>query len=243
MAGRIVLHKLSKLTWQPWLWPLHWRALLAGALCYLLLPLMPLPAWQLPWQQEDPASTDKMANNIRQFHQQYGEAGWPALRAQLALNRLAAYQAMLSAEQSTFASQRRDSRWAEATEFVIDHVSQDVSQHQLQLLAVECRNNLCQLSLAAPEGLTTAFQQKVLQLAGTLKTAGLEYHQLQQQRQRLILELKSDKPLQFSWWQQWRLQPAAKAHWQADIKHWLHAVAEQPPEPAPEDANIKGAQP
>lgn len=213
-------------------WPLHWRAALAGVLLYWLCPLAPLPAWQWPSVPAEAAQQAAQVEKISQFQQQYGEAGWPALRAQLALNRLAAYEAQLSAEQITFASQRRDSGWAEATEFIIDHVSKDVSNNQLQLQRLECRNNLCQLAIAAPQGLTPAFQAQILKLAGALKTAGLEYHALKQQRQQLVLELKSDKALQFSWWQRWRLNPSAKADWQSEIKAWLHTVAVQPPEPA-----------
>lgn len=217
-------------------WPLHWRAALAGVLIYWLCPLAPLPAWQWPWASAEASQQAVQVEKISQFQQQYGEAGWPALRAQLALNRLAAYEAELTAAQITFASQRRDSGWAEATEFIIDHVSKDISNNQLQLQRLECRNNLCQLAIAAPQGLTPAFQAQILKLAGASKTAGLEYHALKQQRQQLVLELKSDKTLQFSWWQRWRLNPADKALWIHEIKTWLHSVAVQPPEPAGEDS-------
>lgn len=223
------------------------RATLAGMLCYLLLPLYSIPQWQ--WQQsitseiqptttavssEQSAQRTDLASaalaKIAAFHQQYGDAGWPALRAQLALNRLSAYEAELRARQQDFHNQLRDDRWAEATEYIIRHVSQ--SDQALALQSCECRNNLCALEFAAPAGLTPTLQRQVLQLASALKTAGLEYHQVKLQATTLRLELRSDKALVFYFWQRWQLEPAAKAQWQGDIREWLARVAIQPPEPA-----------
>jgi len=222
---------------QPW--PLPLRALFIGMLLYLLLPIYGLPTWQ--WQGNDvpDAELSRQLNKITDFHQQYGDSGWPALRAQLQLNRLAAYEAELTARQSSFATQLRDDNWAEATEFIIQHVSQNIKAGDqvggkaggLALQRCECRNNLCALAFTAPEGLTPALQAQVLQLASALKTAGLEYHQLKQQRQTLHLELKSDKTLVFYFWQRWQLAPRAKAQWQQQIRDWLALVATQPAEP------------
>lgn len=214
---------------QPW--PLPLRALFIGMLLYLLLPVYGLPTWQ--WQGTDvpEAELSSQLGKITDFHQQYGDSGWPALRAQLQLNRLAAYEAELTARQSSFATQLRDDNWAEATEFIIQHVSQNIKAGGLALQRCECRNNLCALAFTAPEGLTPALQAQVLQLASALKTAGLEYHQLKQQRQTLHLELKSDKALVFYFWQRWQLAPSAKAQWQQQIRDWLSLVATQPAEP------------
>lgn len=199
----------------------RWRLLLLGAALYLLSPFLQTPYWQLQLFTQSSAETSLEVKKIVNFYQQYGDAALPALQAQLQLEKLRQLELQLIADQSDFASQSRDDKWAEATEFMIAHLAQSVTENQLRILDSECRNNLCRIEIHAPKGLTPDFQALVLKYASTLKRGDLEFQDLVPGKDRILLELKSDKKLKYGYWASRRLEPAAKAQWQQQVKAWL----------------------
>lgn len=198
-----------------------WRLALLGAAIYLLLPLSVTPIWQLQLLTAKDAETEAPLKSLLKFYQKHGEAVLPALQAQLELDKLRRLEQQLIAENATFSSQSRDEKWAEATEFMIAHLAQSVTDNQLRILDSECRNNLCRIELYAPKGLTPDFQALVLKYASTLKRGDLEFQDLVPGKDRILLELKSDKKLKYGFWASRRLEPAEKAQWQQDVRAWL----------------------
>jgi|GEM_PF-1643465 len=202
----------------------RWRLGLLGAALYLLLPLSVTPYWQLQLLSEKSAATEPTLKSLLAFYQKHGEAVLPALQAQLELDKLRRLEQQLIADNATFSSQARDDKWAEATEFMIAHLAQNVTDNQLRILDSECRNNLCRIELYAPKGLTPQFQALVLKYASTLKRGDLEFHDLVPGKDRIMLELKSDKKLQYGFWASRQLEPAEKAQWREEIRAWLQPV-------------------
>lgn len=201
--------------------PYHFRAAAAGVCLYLLWPFAHAPQWQWQalWQSE--AETATALAPLLSFYAKYGEQALPALQAQLELNKLRDLELSLIADNATFSAQSRDDNWAEATEFMIAHVAQSVSANELRIYSSECRNNLCRIEIAAPQGLTAEFRALVLKYAATLKAGDLEFHDLKEGKDRLMLELKSDKRLQYGYFAERALQPAAREQWLAEVKTWL----------------------
>lgn len=199
-----------------------WRLALLGAALYLLLPLSVTPIWQLQLLTAKTAETEPPLKSLLAFYQKHGEAVLPALQAQLELDKLRRLEQQLIADNATFSSQARDDKWAEATEFMIAHLAQNVTDNQLRILDSECRNNLCRIELYAPKGLTPEFQAMVLKYASTLKRGDLEFHDLVPGKDRIMLELKSDKKLKYGFWASRQLEPAEKAQWREDIRAWLN---------------------
>ncbi len=202
----------------------RWRLAALGAASYLLLPLWVTPIWQLELLTASPAATQPPLQSLLAFYQQHGNAVLPALQAQLELDKLSRLEQQLLLENATFSAQTRDEKWAEATEFMIAYLAQNVTENQLRILDAECRNNLCQIELYAPKGLTPEFQALVLKYASTLKRGDLEFHNLVPGNNRIMLELKSDKKLKFGFWITRQLEPAAKSIWQQQIKSWLQPM-------------------
>lgn len=200
----------------------RWRLVLMGAALYLLFPLFQTPYWQLQLLTTDQADSELKLKSLLAFYQQHGEAALPALQAQLQLDQLRHYEQKLIADNQTFSAQSRDDKWAEATEFMIAHLAQSVTENQLRILDSECRNNLCRIEIYAPKGLTPEFQALVLKYASTLKRGDLEFQDLVPGKDRILLELKSDKKLKYGYWATRTLEPAAKVQWQQDVKAWLH---------------------
>lgn len=201
--------------------PIKFRALAAGACLYLLWPFAHAPQWQWQalWQSE--AETATMLAPLLSFYSKFGDSMLPALNAQLELNKLRDLELALIADNAEFSAQSRDDHWADATEFMIAHVAQDVGANSLRIYDSECRNNLCRIELAAPNGLTTEFRALVLKFAATLKAGDLEFHDLQEGKDRIMLELKSDKRLQYGYFEERALKPAAREQWLAEVKAWL----------------------
>ena len=196
-----------------------WRLLLLGMAFYLLFPLFALPKWQLEYWQDAP-NTSLSLQPVLNFYQQHGPAMMPALAAQLELDKLQRYEQQLSAAQADFSDQLRDHGWAGATEFLLTHLAANLEQ-PLLLHKSECRNNLCQLRVDAPNGLNPAFQRQILTFASTLKTANLEFKQLVPGQGTILLEFQSDKKLRFRFWQEWQLRSAVPTPWQQEIQFWL----------------------
>lgn len=215
----------------------RWRLFLLGAACYLLNPLWQTPYWQLQLLSKSPAETSLELTSVLDFYQQHGDAALPALQAQLQLDKLRQQELQLMAENATFSSQSRDEKWAEATEFMIAHLAQSVTGNELRILDSECRNNLCQIELHAPKGLTPEFQAMVLKYASTLKAGDLEFQNLVPGQDRILLELKSDKKLKHGFWTTRRLEPVEKALWQQQVRTWLH------PKPAAATTEADSKQP
>lgn len=204
---------------------LSWRRLLViGAAIYLLAPLLPMPWWQLQLATQGQASAKTSMTKLIDFYQQHGEAMLPALSAQLQLDQLSALAARYEAEQADFSAQSRDKHWAEATEFLIQHLAANQAGEPLALAEVECRNTLCRLEITTDVGLTPQIQQRVLKLASSLKTADLEFQDLTPGRTELVLLFKSSKALKLGFFAQRQLNPPQKAIWQDSIKHWLYPV-------------------
>ncbi len=201
--------------------PLHYRALAAGVCAYLLWPFAHAPKWQWQalWQSE--AETAAALAPLMSFYTKYSEPALPALNAQLELNKLRDLELSLIADNAEFSDQSRDENWAEATEFMIAHVAQNVGANELRIYDSECRNNLCRIELAAPKGLNPEFRALVLKYAATLKAGDLEFHDLQEGKDRILLELKSDKRLQYSYFEERALKPAVREQWLAEVKAWL----------------------
>jgi hypothetical protein len=201
--------------------PMKHRALAAGVCLYLLWPFAHAPQWQWQslWQSE--AETATALAPLLSFYTKYGEPVLPALTAQLELNKLRDAELALMAQNAEFSDQARDDNWAEATEFMIAHVAQNVGANQLRIYDSECRNNLCRIELAAPQGLTKEFRALVLKFAGTLKAGDLEFNDLQEGNDRLMLEMKSDKRLKYGFFAERALKPAAREQWLAEVKTWL----------------------
>lgn len=201
--------------------PLRYRALAAGVCAYLLWPFAHAPQWQWQalWQSETETATALAP--LMSFYTKYGEAALPALNAQLELNKLRDLELSLIADNAEFSDQSRDENWAEATEFMIAHVAQNVGANELRIYDSECRNNLCRIELAAPNGLNPEFRALVLKYAATLKAGDLEFHDLKEGKDRIMLELKSDKRLQYGYFQERALKPAAREQWLAEVKAWL----------------------
>lgn len=214
LLSRQWLHSLQQLP--------RWRLAALGAALYLLLPLGVTPSWQLQLLTQDKTESAPRLQSLLAFYQQYGAPVLPALEAQLALDKLQQLEQQLIADNATFSSQSRDDKWAEATEFMIAHLAQSVTDNQLRILDAECRNNLCQIDLYAPNGLTPEFQALVLKYASTLKRGDLEFKDLVPGKGRLRLELKSDKKLKYGYWASRKLEPAAKQQWQQQVKSWLY---------------------
>lgn len=219
---------LQELSWR--------RLLLIGAAVYLLVPLLPTPWWQLQLAVQGQASANSTLNKLTDFYQQQGEAMLPALSAQLRLDQLSALAARYEAEQAEFSAQSRDQNWAEATEFLIQHLAANQTEEPLTLADVECRNTLCRVEIITAAGLTPQIQQRVLKLAGSLKTADLEFQDLTPSRTELVLLFKSSKALKLGFFAERRLNPAEKAAWQQSIKNWLYPV---PADPANASAEAK----
>lgn len=208
-----------------------WRLAALGAAFYLLMPLSVTPTWQLQLLTAKPAETEAPLKPLLAFYQKHGEAVLPALQAQLELDKLRRLEQQLIADNATFSSQARDDKWAEATEFMIAHLAQNVTDNQLRILDSECRNNLCRIELYAPKGLTSQFQAMVLKYAATLKRGDLEFHDLVPGKDRIMLELKSDKKLKYGFWASRQLEPAEKVQWREDVRAWLNpAPAASTPE-------------
>lgn len=201
--------------------PLKFRALAAGVCTYLLWPFAHAPHWQWQalWQSE--AETAAALAPLMSFYTKYSELALPALNAQLELNKLRDLELSLIAANADFADQDRDDNWAEATEFMIAHVAQNVGANELRIYDSECRNNLCRIELAAPQGLNPQFRALVLKYAATLKAGDLEFHDLKEGKDRIMLELKSDKRLQYGYFEERALKPAAREQWLAEVKAWL----------------------
>ena len=201
--------------------PMKHRALAAGVCLYLLWPFAHAPQWQWQslWQSE--AETATALAPLLSFYSKYGEQALPALQAQLELNKLRDLELSLIADNAEFSDQSRDDNWAEATEFMIAHVAQNVSANELRIYDSECRNNLCRIELAAPKGLDAEFRALVLKYAATLKAGDLEFHDLQEGKDRIMLELKSDKRLQYGFFAERALKPTEREQWLAEVKAWL----------------------
>jgi hypothetical protein len=203
----------------------RWRLAALGAALYLLLPLSVTPYWQLQLLTAQPGETEQPLKSVLAFYQKHGDAVLPVLDAQLELDKLSRFEQQLIAANSTFSSQARDDKWAEATEFMIAHLAQSVTDNQLRILDSECRNNLCRIELYAPKGLTPEFQALVLKYASTLKRGDLEFQDLVPGKDRILLELKSDKKLKYGYWASRKLEPAAKAQWQQQVRTWLNPAS------------------
>ena len=121
----------------------RWRLAAVGAALYLLLPLSVTPYWQLQLLTSQAAETEPPLKSLLEFYQQHGAEVLPAIQAQLELDKLRRLEQQLIADNATFSSQARDDKWAEATEFMIAHLAQNVTDNQLRILDSECRNNLC----------------------------------------------------------------------------------------------------
>ncbi len=199
----------------------YWRYLLVGALCYLFWPWAKAPTWQLDalLQSEQEIQTD-FAPLLR-FYKKFGDAALPALAAQTELNKLRDFERELIAANADFYAQARDDKWATASEFVIAHVATDVSKNQLRIFDTECRNNLCRIEIAAPQGLTKDLSALILQFAGTLKAGDLEFNQLIEDGDRIVLEVKAGKRLKYNFIDQWLLTPKAREQWLAEVGEWL----------------------
>lgn len=216
---------------------LSWRQLVAlGAALYLLCPLWPTPWWQLQLLGQDQQTASSELQLLTAFYQQHGDAMLPALVAQLQLDKLTALAAAYQADNAEFSAQSRDPHWAEATEFLIQHLAANQSNSALPLKEVECRNTLCQVQILTSTGLTPALQQRIVKLAASLKTADLEFKDLTQRRTELVLLFQSSKALKLGFFAERRLNPAQKAVWLAEIKQWLYP---QMPKTAP----TEGAKP
>lgn len=196
-------------------------AILVGVLLYLWLPLFSAPDWLVQLNGLSSEAQQQELKELNRFYKKYGEAALPALNAQLELDKLRRLEQKLIDDNKNFDDQDRDELWAEATEFMIAHLTQNVANNQLRLLDSECRNNLCRMVLEAPKGLTPEYRAVVLKLAGSLKTGDLEFQQLTEGNKRITLELKSDKRLKYGYFAQKKLNPPQKAQWQAEIKTWL----------------------
>lgn len=196
-------------------------AILVGVLLYLWLPLFSAPDWLVQLNGLSSEAQQQELKTLNRFYKKYGEAALPALNAQLELDKLRRLEQKLIDDNKNFDDQDRDELWAEATEFMIAHLTQNVANNQLRLLDSECRNNLCRMVLEAPKGLTPEYRAVVLKLAASLKTGDLEFQQLTEGNKRITLELKSDKRLKYGYFAQKKLNPPQKAQWQAEIKTWL----------------------
>ncbi len=222
LRARLVLARpqlktlLQELSWR--------RLLLIGAAIYSLAPVLPTPWWQLQLATQNQTAANPPLTKLTDFYQQHGEAMLPALSAQLQLDQLARLAARYEAEQAEFSAQSRDKHWAEATEFLIQHLAANQAGEPLALAEVECRNTLCRLEITTDAGLTPQIQQRVLKLAGSLKTADLEFQDLTPGRTELVLLFKSSKALKLGFFAQRQLNPPEKALWQQSIKHWLYPV-------------------
>lgn len=202
--------------------PLHWRACLAGALCYLLLPLAPVPTWQYQLWFADPAETTAFVDAVQGFVTRHGEQSLPILAAQRQLDAHSQLQAEFESQYQSFATQRRDEGWAEATEFVVKYVAER-QPSGLSLSKVECRNTLCRLQIAAPDGLTSALSAAITQLVAVLKANSLEFADLKVSQQQVMIELRSDKRMQLSFFEEWRARPAERSDWINTVNTWLNA--------------------
>lgn len=196
-------------------------ASLGGVLLYLCLPLFSAPDWLVQLNSFSSEQQQQQLKILNRFYKKYGDAALPALHAQLELDKLRRFEQQLIDDNKNFDDQDRDELWAEATEFMIAHLTQNVANNQLRLLDSECRNNLCRMVLEAPKGLTPEYRALVLKLAGSLKTGDLEFQQLTEGNKRITLELKSDKRLKYGYFANKKLNPPQKAQWQAEIKTWL----------------------
>ena len=200
----------------------RWRLAFVGAALYLLFPLLHTPIWQLQLLMNPAVETEPKLKLLEAFYQKHGDAVLPVLQAQLQLQQLHQYEQQLIANNQSFSAQSRDDQWAEATEFMIAHLAQSVTENQLRILDSECRNNLCRIEIYAPKGLTPEFQALVLKYASTLKRGDLEFQDLVPGTDRILLELKSDKKLKYGYWATRTLEPAAKVQWQQTVRAWLH---------------------
>lgn len=199
----------------------YWRYLVLGSACYLVIPWAKAPEWQITalWQSEQ--QTNDAFKPLLKFYSTYGDSAFAALQAQLELNKLRDYEHELIRQNKEFADQERDDKWATASEFVIAHVATSVSQNKLRIYDAECRNNLCQIEIAAPNGLDKQLSQLILQFASTLKAGDLEFNQLIEENDRILLEVKSGKRLKYGYFDELRLAPAAREQWLAEVGAWL----------------------
>ncbi len=229
ISGQQCFQLLTQLSWP--------RLCGLGAALYLLLPLLATPWWQLELLSMDKVTAQAQLKTVTEFYQQQGDAMLPALTAQLKLDRLAVLYESYQAENKEFSAQSRDQHWAEATEFLIQHLAKNQSGEPLPLQDIECRNTLCRLEVKTVAGLTPALQQRVLKLAASLKTADLEFQDLTPARTELVLLFKSSKALKLGFFAERKLNPPEKALWLADIKQWLYPTASAEP------ATTAGAKP
>jgi hypothetical protein len=199
----------------------YWRFIVLGSACYLVIPWAKAPEWQLTalWQSEQEVAD--AFKPLLKFYKKHGDEVLPALQAQLELNKLRDYERELIAENAEFSDQSRDEQWATASEFVIAHVATDVSKNELRIYDAECRNNLCQIEIAAPKGLTKELSQLILTFASTLKAGDLEFNQLLEEGDRIVLEVKAGKRLKYNFIDEWLLKPNAREEWLAEVGAWL----------------------
>jgi len=99
------------------------RFIAVGALAYLLWPWLQLAPWQYQlWLKSTPSQQQALQATVA-FDTGYGAAALPALVARIELNQLSANVAALEANYAEFSAQSRDQGWAEASEFLIQHIA------------------------------------------------------------------------------------------------------------------------
>lgn len=201
------------------------RFIAVGVLAYLLWPWLQLAPWQYQLWLKSTASQLQALQPTVEFVERYGATALPALVARVELNQLSAKVAALEANYAEFSAQSRDEGWAEASEFLIQHIATS-QPTPLTLSRIECRNTLCQLDIQLGKaGLDGRNRQRILQLAATLKAADLEYQQLDVTPSAVVLQLKSTKAYLLPWWRRWQVDASEQARWLEDIRRWLSPVA------------------
>lgn len=202
--------------------PLKYRAAVAGALAYLLWPWANPASWQYQQLWLDEAQTAPAVKALTRFHKKYGDDAMPVLNAQLELNHSRAIEDRLTAKYAQFSDQSRDDGWAEATEFVIQYVVENTLKNKITLLDSECRNTMCRIEVATPEGLTKALNKQITVLAGTLKANELEFNNLIERKKSVLIEFKSDKRMKFGFIEERIARPAARKEWTDTVNTWLN---------------------
>lgn len=197
------------------------RYITVGVLAYLLWPWLQLAPWQYQLWLKSTSSQQQALQATADFVERYGVAALPPLVARVELNALSAKVAALEANYAEFSDQSRDHGWADASEFLIQHIAKAQSS-PLTLSRVECRNTLCQIDIQlGRSGLDDRHRQRILQLAATLKAGDLEYQQLDVTRDAVVLQLKSSKAYLLPWWQRWQVSSSEQARWLEDIRLWV----------------------
>lgn len=202
--------------------PLKYRAAVAGALAYLLWPWANPPLWQYQQLWQDHAASAPAVNTLASFYKKYGDEAMPVLNAQLLLNQSRATEDRLTAKYAQFSDQSRDDGWAEATEFVINYVVENTLKNKITLLDSECRNTMCRIEVATPEGLNKALNKHIAVLAGTLKANELEFHNLVERKSSVVIEFKSDKRMKFGFIEERIARPAERKEWTETVNTWLN---------------------